>query len=62
MSDYNPGQFLKCPNCHRTNTVELTLHIDGDASLHCAACDAHASAFKLHEHDRTYRANTVQSK
>jgi len=55
MSDYKPQDFLKCPNCHRTGTVELVMHLDGDDSFNCAVCGAHASAFKLHQQDRTYQ-------
>lgn len=55
MSDgYTPGDFLKCPNCHRTGSVEMTMHLDGDVSIDCGACDAHAMAFPLNESPRTY--------
>ncbi len=53
MTDYNPSDFLKCPNCHR-RTAELTMHIDGDVSIDCEACDAHTMAFPLNESERTY--------
>jgi len=55
MSDFSPGDFLKCPNCHRTTTVKLVMHIDGDDHIECEACEAHASAFKLHQQDRVYQ-------
>jgi len=62
MTDtHNPYDFLKCPDCHRSTTVELTVHVDGDASIDCRACGAHASVFKLHEHDRTYSNRGVES-
>lgn len=50
----DPSQFLKCPQCHRSGTVKLTLFTDGDVSLRCRACDAHAAGHKLHESSRVY--------
>lgn len=54
MTDWSPADFLKCPNCHRTGTVSLSIHLDGDVSIECAACDALAMAYPLNESDRTY--------
>ncbi len=53
MTDHAPGDFLKCPNCHRT-TVEMTMHLDGDVSLECQACGELAIANPLHESERVY--------
>lgn len=53
-ANYDPSQFLKCPRCHRTGTVSLTLHLDGDIMLECDACGANAPGHKLNESDRTY--------
>jgi len=54
MSDANPEDFLKCPNCHRSGTVEMAMHLDGDVGLDCRACGAHASAFPLNQSCRVY--------
>lgn len=51
---YGPEDFLKCPNCHRTNTLTFALFTDGDCSFRCRACGAHASGHKLHESSRVY--------
>lgn len=51
---YSPEQFLKCPECHRSGTVSITVHIDGDSSIECSACGAFAAVNKLHSQDRTY--------
>ena len=53
--DFDPGQFIKCPNCHRTGTAKLVLHIDGDASLECDACETKTIAYKLNQSPRTYQ-------
>jgi hypothetical protein len=54
MTEYSPGQFLKCPECHR-KTVKISIHIDGDFSIQCKACNAGAIGHKLHESDRVYQ-------
>jgi len=54
QQDFQPGDFLRCPKCRRSTTVELTMHLDGDVSIHCEACDAHASAYPLNQHTRVY--------
>jgi hypothetical protein len=51
----DPSDFLKCPECHRSTTVEMRMHIDGDVSLDCTACEAHASAFPLNQNVRVYK-------
>jgi len=50
----NPADFLKCPDCHRTTTTEITIHLDGDFTITCEACGATAIGHKLNQHDRTY--------
>lgn len=55
---FRPGQFLKCPECHRTTTVSLILHIDGDFTITCSACNSYAFGRKLHESDRTYGSDS----
>jgi len=50
----DPADFLKCPNCHRSGTVEITVHLDGDVTIKCNACNEHGFGHKLHESDRTY--------
>ena len=52
MNDVN--DFLKCPKCHRTSTVRLVIHLDGDVTLKCDACDAMAIANPSHESERVY--------
>jgi excinuclease UvrABC ATPase subunit len=51
---YDPSQFLKCPNCHRTGNVKITIHIDGDFTIECSACEAMGFGRKLHQSDQTY--------
>ena len=53
MTDISPEQFLKCPECHRT-AASISVHVDGDFSIRCKACDASAIGHKLHQSDRTY--------
>lgn len=48
------ADFLKCPSCHRSGTVELALHLDGDISIECVACGEVAVGNKLHQSARTY--------
>ena len=62
MSDFQPGDFLKCPDCKRANTVEMTIHLDNDISFECQACGAHAMAYPLHEHARVYDSEGQYSK
>jgi len=51
----NPERFLKCPNCHR-RTVKMVMHLDGDVSIRCKACDEHESAFPLNQSERVYES------
>jgi translation initiation factor 2 beta subunit (eIF-2beta)/eIF-5 len=54
MTDHEPADFLKCPECNRTTTTSLTICLDRDVLLECSACDAIAIAHPLHEQDVTY--------
>jgi ribosomal protein S27E len=51
----DPSRFLKCPECHRTTTVSLTIHPDGDVQLACRACGAIAIGHPLNYSDRVYQ-------
>ena len=53
-SEFGPEAFLKCPKCHRTNTVSFILHPDGDGWFECDACGSYASAPGLHQSDREW--------
>jgi len=52
--EHSVKSFLKCPECRRSTTVSLTVHMDGDAEISCSACDAVAFVHKLNTQDRTY--------
>jgi len=49
-----PEDFLRCPNCRRSTTVELAMHMDGDVAIECRACGELAMAYPLHESCRVY--------
>jgi len=49
-----PEDFLRCPNCRRSTTVEMAMHMDGDVGIHCRACDEYAMASPLNESCRVY--------
>lgn len=50
----DPSRFLKCPDCHRTTTTQITIHLDGDFTIECSACGAMGMGHKLNQSDRTY--------
>lgn len=48
------SEVVRCPDCHRTTTVSMTMMLDGDVRLKCEACGATAIAIPLNESPRTY--------
>lgn len=53
----DPQDFLKCPNCHRSRTVKMSMHLDGDVSIKCEACEEVAIANPLNQSERVYDAS-----